>query len=128
MDVFELIERLGVDLEYTNLLPPQRLGAYLDDERKILVRSNLTHTLEEEVLHHEYVHAKYRDRSCDRSLEHRAMREAALMIIDGEAYAAAERINPNPFSLARELDTTLHVVEAYQRAMTRRVVRVLEIA
>lgn len=123
-----MIEQLGVDLEYTSELPPDRLGAYLDDERKILIRPNLTHTFEEEALFHEYAHAKYRDRTCERRLEHRALVEAAKLIIDPRDYARAERINANPLAIAKELDVTLHVIEIYQRAVIRGNRQLLEIA
>lgn len=123
-----MIEQLGVDLEYTFDLPPHRLGAYLDDERKILIRANLTHTFEEEALFHEYVHALYRDRTCEPHIEHRALREAARLIIDPAEYARAEAINPNPLAIARELDVTLHVIEVYQRAVQRGHTSMLESA
>ncbi|WP_162819204.1 ImmA/IrrE family metallo-endopeptidase [Leifsonia aquatica] len=126
--MYEMIEQLGVDLEYTLDLPPYRLGEYLDDERKIRIRANLTHTFEEEALYHEYAHALYRDRSCDPRLEHRALREAARLIIDPEAYARAEIVNPNPLAIARELDVTLHMIEVYQRAVIHGSIRLLEIA
>lgn len=116
-DIFHKIEALGVRLEYSSDLPPNRLGAYYDDRRLIVVRANLTHTLEEETLCHEYVHAKYRDRSCHPTIEHRAQREAAQMLIEPTAYARAERINANPLAIAKELDVTLHMVEVFHRAV-----------
>ncbi len=123
-----MIEQLGVDLKYTLDLPPYRLGAYLDDERRILIRANLTRTFEEEALFHEYAHALYRDRSCEPFSEHRALREAARLIIDPTAYAKAEAINPNPLAIAKELDVTLHMIEVYQRAVHRGYISMLEIA
>lgn len=116
-DIFHKIEALGVRLEYSNDLPQHRLGCYYDDRRLIVVRCNLTHTLEEETLCHEYVHAKYRDRSSHPTIEHRAMREAARMLIEPADYARAERINSNPLAIAKELDVTLHMVEVFHRAL-----------
>ncbi len=122
MDVFTLIEDLGVHLEYRNDLPDGRLGAYLDDERLIVIRQNLTLPLEAETLCHEYVHAKYRDRSCHPTLEHRAQREAALMLIHPDDYARAERISSSALAIAQELGVTLHMVRVFQHGvMTGRI-------
>lgn len=117
--VFDWIADLGVELVYTNDLPPQRLGAYLDDERRILCRPNLTHVLEQETLHHEYVHALHRDRSCHPAIEWRAWREAAKLIVDPLAYARAERMSLDASFIARELGTTIKIVEAFRKGMLR---------
>ena len=117
------IERLGVELVYTSDLPPQRLGCYLDDERRILIRHNLTAALEQETLHHEYIHAFHRDRSCHPATERRAWREAARLIIDPLAYAHAERMSHDTSFIARELGTTTRIVEAYRRAIHRGEIR-----
>ena len=113
--IHELIDRLGVRVEYRTDLPPGRLGAYLDDQRRILVRAGLTAPLERETLHHEYVHAKYRDRGSDAAAERRAERECARMLIDEAEYAAAERAGLSPLGIARHLDLPLAVIAVYQR-------------
>jgi len=113
--IHDLIGRLGVRIEYRTDLPPGRLGAYLDDQRRILVRSGLTGPLERETLHHEYVHAKYRDRGSDPAAERRAERECARMLIDEGEYAAAERLGLSPIGIAQHLDVPLAVVGVYQR-------------
>ncbi|PZE89976.1 ImmA/IrrE family metallo-endopeptidase [Curtobacterium sp. MCBD17_008] len=128
MDVFALIEDLGVRLEYRTDLPPGRLGAYYDDERLIVVRSNLTLALEAETLCHEYVHAKYRDRSCHPTLEHRAQREAALMLIHPDDYARAERVNTSPLAIAQELGVTLHLVRVFQHGVMSGMIRLPAVA
>ena len=69
IDLHQILADLGVRLEYTNDLPPQRLGCYLDDERLILIRASLHGALERETLAHEYAHALYRDRSRHPSVE-----------------------------------------------------------
>lgn len=117
MDVFTLIEDLGVRLEYRTDLPPGRLGVYYDDERLIVIKANLTLPLEAETLCHEYVHAKYRDRSCHPTVEHRAQREAAQMLIHPDDYARAERISSSPLSIAQELGVTLHLVKVFQHGV-----------
>ncbi|RUQ98111.1 ImmA/IrrE family metallo-endopeptidase [Labedella endophytica] len=113
--IHELIRRLGVRVEYRTDLPPGRLGAYLDDSRRILVRAGLSAPLERETLHHEYVHARYRDRGTGAAAERRAERECARMLIDDEAYAAAERAGLSPLGIARQLDVPLAVVAVFHR-------------
>jgi DNA topoisomerase IB len=114
-DIHERIAALGVSVEYRSDLPPGRLGAYLDDERRIVVRAGLTADLERETLHHEYVHATYRDRASTGVAERRAERECARMLIDEAAYAEAERIGATPLAIARQLGVSLAVVAVYQR-------------
>jgi hypothetical protein len=113
--IHDLIRGLGVLVEYRSDLPPGRLGAYLDDERRIVVRAGLTGPLERETLHHEYVHAKYRDRGQDAAAERRAERECARMLIDEREYASAERAGLSPLGIARQLDVPLAVIGVYQR-------------
>lgn len=113
--IHELIAELGVRVEYSAELPPGRLGAYLDDERRILVRTGLSAPLERETLHHEYVHALYRDRTSSPAAERRAERESAAMLIDERAYAEAERSGLSALGIARQLDLPLAVVAVYQR-------------
>lgn len=117
--VFDWIERIGVTIEYTNDLPEQRLGCYLDDERTILIRPNLTHPKEQETLCHEYVHAFYRDTTCHPAVEWRAWREAARLIVDPLAYAAAEACSTSSIWIAKELGTTVKIIESYRKAVTR---------
>jgi hypothetical protein len=113
--IHDLIADLGVRVEYSADLPPGRLGAYLDDERRILVRTGLSASLERETLHHEYVHARYRDRTSSPAAERRAERESAAMLIDERAYAEAERSGLSALGIARQLDLPLAVVAVYQR-------------
>lgn len=119
MTITERIRSIGVDLTWTDALPPQRLGAYLDDERRILIRSGLTTPLEQETLHHEFIHAWHRDRTSHPAVEWRAWREAAAMIIRPIEYAAAERISTSSAYIAHELGTTVRIVESYRRALAR---------
>ncbi len=116
--IHERIAALGVEVNYTTELPSYRLGAYLDDERRILIRASLSGALEIETLAHEYVHAFHRDRSRHPAIEWRAWREAAQLIIDPREYARAERVSDDALSIARELGTTMRIVEAYRKAIT----------
>lgn len=123
MDIWDRISELGVKLVYTNDLPPQRLGCYLDDERTILIRATLHGALELETLAHEYVHAVYRDRTKHPAVEWRAWREAARLLVDDDAYAAAERISHDVGYIARELGVTIRIIEAYRKAIHRGEIR-----
>ncbi|MBS0231741.1 MAG: hypothetical protein JSS52_11370 [Proteobacteria bacterium] len=117
--VFDWIDALGVELVFTNDVPPYRLGCYLDDTRTIKIRCGLSPEKEQETLHHEYVHALHRDRSCHPAIEWRAWREAAKLIVDPLAYAAAERMSIDSSYIARELGTTTKIIEAYRKAIMR---------
>lgn len=119
MDIWDRISELGVKLIYTNDLPPQRLGCYLDDERTIMIRASLHGALELETLAHEYVHAVYRDRTKHPAIEWRAWREAARLLVDDDGYAAAERISHDAGYIARELGVTVRIIEAYRKAIHR---------
>lgn len=110
---------LGVTVEYTNELPPQRLGCYLDDRQLILIRASLHGPLLTETETHEYVHAWYRDRSAHPTIEWRAWRETARILIDPHAYATAEQISDDPGFIAHELGVTIRVVQAYRKALLR---------
>ncbi|RWZ67842.1 hypothetical protein ELQ92_00790 [Labedella populi] len=113
--IHDLIAELGVRVEYSLDLPPGRLGAYLDDERRIVIRAGLSAPLERETLHHEYIHARYRDRASTPAAERRAERESAVMLIDEASYAEAERCGLSALDIARHLDVPLAVIEVYQR-------------
>lgn len=118
-DIYDRIAQIGVALIYTHDLPADRLGAYLDNERRILIRAGLTYPLEQETLHHEYVHALHRDRTSHPAVEWRAWREAAKLIIDPVAYIAAEALSTSTEWIARELGTTPRIVDAFQRGLAR---------
>ena len=117
--VLDWIADLGVTIEYTNDLPPQRLGAYLDDEKVILIRRGLTDTLEQEALHHEYAHAFYGDRTCPPATERRAWTMVAQLMVDPLAYAQAERVSDDALFIARELGVTKRVVTAFRTLLVK---------
>lgn len=117
--IIDWIHNLGVDLVYTNDLPSSWLGAYDDDQRRIFVRHGLTRRLEKQTLAHELVHAYYRDRSSHPTIEWRAWRGTARLLVDPAEYAAAERISHSSSFIAAELDITTRVIEAYRDALAR---------
>lgn len=113
------IRDLGIDLEYTQDLPKERLGAYLDDECRILIRAGLPLPLELETLAHEFVHAFHRDRTSHPTVEWRAWGGAAQILIAPEAYAAAEQVSTSSLYIAQELGVTTRIVEIYRQALVR---------
>ena len=108
MDIWDRISELGVKLIYTNDLPPQRLGCYLDDERTIMIRASLHGALELETLAHEYVHAVYRDRTKHPAIEWRAWREAARLLVDDDGYAAAAKKFDDGYRFEGEISDEEH--------------------
>lgn len=119
IDIHAAIADLGVRVDYTNELPPQRLGCYLDDEKLILIRATLHGSLEAETLAHEYAHALYGDRSHHPTIEWRAWRTAAQLLVDVDAYADAERVCDDVGYIARELGVTIRIIQAYRKAVHR---------
>lgn len=117
--ITEWIAGIGVDLAYTDRLPAGWLGAYDDDTRRILLRPGLTRPLEEQALTHEYVHAWHRDRTSHPTVEWRAWRESAQLIVEPLAYAAAERVSTSSLYIAQELGTTVKIIESFRHAMVR---------
>ena len=113
------IADIGVDLVYTDDLPTTWLGAYLDDERRILIRRGLTRALNQQTLAHEFMHAWHGDRSSHPTIEWRAWRGAARIIVDPAEYAAAERVSTSSLYIAQELGTTVKIIEAYRKALVR---------
>lgn len=117
--ITDWIAAIGVDLDYVDGLPDARLGAYLDDQRRILIRPGLTPLLEEQTLAHEFVHAYYRDRESTPYTEWRAWLGTARILIDPHEYAAAERISTSSLYIAQELGTTVRVIEVWRSALVR---------
>lgn len=112
-----ILSQLGVKLEYTSELPPLWVGAYLDDEKRVLIRRGLTPEQDEQARWHETAHAYYRDRESTPAIERRAWVYAARMIVDPLAYAAAERISTSSMFIAQELGTTTRIIETYRAAI-----------
>jgi len=112
-----ILARLGVSLEYTSDLPDDWVGAYLDDEKLVLIRRGLTPEHDEQACWHETAHAFYGDRVSTPSIERRAWVYAARMIVDPMKYAAAERISTSSLFIAQELGTTARIIETYRAAI-----------
>ncbi|GAB7003688.1 hypothetical protein JCM18899A_11590 [Nocardioides sp. AN3] len=113
-------EALGLAVEWADLGDIRR-GAYLDDERLIVLNTRLTHAQATATLAHEIGHARFGDRSSTPRLERRASEFGAALVIDTDDYERAERlVGPHPGALAQELGVTAHLVEAWRGWFVRR--------
>lgn len=119
MDPWRYAVEVGATVLFTDLLPADRRGCYLDDHDRIYLREGLTRTQEHEALAHELAHRHYRDRSCRAAFDRRADEWAARLLIHPADYETAERINANPLAIARELGVTIHMVDVYQQFLDR---------
>jgi Zn-dependent peptidase ImmA (M78 family) len=95
-------------------------GAYDADMGMILVSDRLSDVQRRCVLAHEISHARHHDRGCvgpGSSVERRADREAACLLVNPGEYAAAERVCDNVWCLARELDVMPWIINAYRETL-----------
>lgn len=97
-------------------LPIPTLGAYLHQDRLILLDKHLTDIQRRCILAHELSHAKHADAGCldVRAMEQRANREAASWLVSPIEYAALEVVSDNIAWLAHELNVMPWVIEAYR--------------
>lgn len=116
-----LITALNLKIE---TLPPRTqkiLGYYDWQSQTIWVNPNLTQrettaVLTHELIHHLRGHQGPQSASVEKSVDE----EASRFLITKEAYACAERVyGSDPRVLAEVLDTTVWVVEAFQRWLRR---------
>lgn len=123
----ELTKRLGVTVHYE---PVPILVRYGDTARRlegfyhrhthsILIDGTLPATVREAALAHELIHALHGDDGHQAPRIERARdEEAAHLLITPEEYARAERLvdSGDPYRLARELETTIDVIRAWQHS------------
>ena len=106
--------RLGVSVKYAPLQPPLR-GAYLDRLSLIIVDQALTLPQRRETLAHELGHAHYSHDCTNAHSEAQVWRWAARFLVDVDAYAQAELMNPHPAAIALDLDLTTNIVVEWQK-------------
>lgn len=109
--------RAGVRVWWRQM--PGRDAAWSAPHRSIWLRPDLTGSEARSLLAHELGHAYYGDSGPQPPrIERRAWRYAALLLINGDDYAAAEREHgPHAGALADALDVTVEVVQAFQKIM-----------
>lgn len=120
----ETVRALGVRVELVDL-PGDRDGEYRHVERLIRLQRGMPRRLHRSVLAHECAHAVHGDEpSCDAVMsarqERRADEWAARLLIDVEAYAAAETLHAGHLeAMAVELDVTVDLVHAFRGLVER---------
>jgi Zn-dependent peptidase ImmA (M78 family) len=98
----------------------KRRGEYRHDPAIITLNPRMSTALQRSTLAHELGHHHHGDTWTDDPAliarrEHRADTYAAQLLIEPDAYAAAERlVGPHPGALARELNVSRSIVEAWQ--------------
>lgn len=111
--------RLGVSVSF---VPFPLAGAYFHHQRLIVIDSRLSEVAQRCALAHEYVHAIRGDEGEQPASVERIVDEtAARILIDPDAYAAAEHLHGgyNKAAIAEELGVEPFVVSAYRRCMER---------
>ena len=107
-------QRQGVTVVRATLPAPYR-SLYQIDRELIILDRGLTEPQLIEALAHELGHA-HRGHDCTNArTETQAWKWAAAFVIDENAYARAEALNPHPAALALELGITPRLVCEWQK-------------
>lgn len=124
-DLLDFAKDNGVNVKYGRL--GKRRGEYRHGPRLIVLNLGMSTALERSTLAHELGHWHYADEWTDdprvlEMRERRANRFAAELLIDPLEYAYAERMlgADKVQSLARELEVSTYVVEAYREILRAR--------
>lgn len=112
------LETMGITVDTRKLTGTLR-GYYNHREHLIAIRQGLSYSQRRTALAHELVHARRGDDGHQGpDVERRVDQEAARLLISPVEYALAERIHgPNVAAIARELEVTVSMVEAYRQAL-----------
>jgi Zn-dependent peptidase ImmA (M78 family) len=117
-DLLQLADDAGVRVMWRDL--GRRRGEYRHSPALITLNPRMSTALQRSTLAHELGHHHHGDTWTDDPAliarrERRADTYAAQLLIDPNTYAAAERlVGPHPGALARELDVSRSIVEAWQ--------------
>lgn len=105
---------LDVDVEH-HVLPKGHRGRYYIRERMIVLATGMTMRYQVATLAHEIVHAELgHDGHQPQAIEDRVDERAAMMLINTQTYALAERMyGGHPGPIAKELDLPVWVIEAW---------------
>ena len=125
LELYEILEALGVSVSFTDELPDDRDGDYDHATRTIWLRASLTERPYRASLAHETAHAVFEDVKTmfgpiNRRQERRADEWAALFLIDMDAYRSAEAEHDgNSEAIALTLNVTADLVEVFQSLLLR---------
>ena len=123
--LYDLAETLGVQIEYTDLTHLGRAGDYCHTTRIIRVQHGLLWRKHRSVLAHELAHAMFGDEPTifehiNDQQERRADEHAAHMLITPDQYRDAEAAHDGSrAAMAQELGVLEHLVNAYEKTLTR---------
>ncbi|GAA3661980.1 ImmA/IrrE family metallo-endopeptidase [Microbacterium marinilacus] len=126
-DLTRLAAESGLEVS-TAHLPGDLLGAYLPEQRRILLDARLTPVERRCVLAHELGHAHYGHRhvgapgalsAATAAQERQADLYAARLLISADAYERAERLGSGAEFLADELEVTADLIDAYRQWLDR---------
>lgn len=107
-------KRLGVRVHMAHL-PRQTSGYYDHAKRRIAIDITLTPQEHREVLAHELGHAFHGHTCGSAAHEQQADRRAALLLVDPDAYAHAEREHPAVGAIAERLEVDPHYVHVWRQ-------------
>ena len=122
---FDILDSLGVTVEYVNLEHLGRDGEYDHDLRLVRLQHDLSPRLHAFTLGHETCHAINGDvpslfPQFDLKMERRADEWAALQLIDPERYREVEALRDGHVpSMAHDLGVVSCAVEVYQQMLAR---------
>lgn len=98
-------------------LPGTEMGRYEADMHRILIRSGMSVAQRVSTLAHEVVHARRGDDGAQSECSETYVDEeaAGLVLTEGEYARAEDAVGTDPTRLARALDVTPWLIEAWQR-------------
>lgn len=119
--------RLSISVSFSTLLPAGRRGEWHAKTRQIIIKAGMSTVQTVCALQHELIHAQWGHEGAQpASIEARVDEEVACRLISPAEYALAERLyGGSRLLLARELDVTPAIIDAYQRVLTKAVERAL---
>lgn len=113
-------ESLGLTVVERSL-PRRHRGRYYLRSNLIVLASGMTMRYRVATLAHELIHAELGHNGHQpQAIEDRVDERAAMMLINTQTYALAERMyGGHPGAIAKELDLPIWVIEAWQRSLAR---------
>ena len=123
--IYDMIDALGVRIEYCDDLPDDMDGEYVHEEKLIRIRFDLSTRVYRSTLPHECCHAIWGDipskfGPVNAKQERRADEWAAMQMIGLDEYRQQEaRHDGNVEAIAVALDVTADMVEVYRKMLLR---------
>ena len=114
---------MGIEVESHPLSGTCR-GLFLPKKRLVVLREGMSYPQRRSTLAHELIHARRDDDGHQEPrIERKVYREAAQLLISPSEYMLAETLHgPIVGMLAKELDVTPRIIQAYQETIFSKVV------